>query len=210
MEECCRECEINLKIGFYRNRIEGIMCILKLNLFLVIFSALQLNAGELDVIWNRTSGSSGQVPITAQIQNTVSLKIEDNPTAGGNLASQSGIHFGNVNSSGTTDTPGVTGSQKGDAGHYEAQFLFSIERSGNGHMTLHCRRTGGGNFNAKDGIEIDDKHGVLKALPALSTNGVSVLENKLPGTYDKRIAINVYPSDKGTLKAVLQFTLCAL
>ncbi len=169
-----------------------------------------VHAGTIDLIHGQHSGSSGYVQVQAQVRDVVTLSIEDSPQGEGNLVSQSGINFGDVNNLGTTEVPGVKGTKKGNAGHYESEFSFAVDRSGPGDVTLSCRRSSPGNFNARDGIEIDDSHGTLRPLSALDSGGVHILQNASPGSYDRTMALNIYPSDKGTLRSVLQFTLSAL
>lgn len=177
---------------------------------IAMFIALPAFGGSLDVIMSQRPGAVGYVPLAASIHNVVSLKIEDSPSTGSNIVSSQGIHFGSVNNLGSTSEPGVRGSQRGEVGHYEAEISFTVSRSGGGNMSLECRRSSPGNFNARDGVEIDDVHGSLRPLSALGLAKVTVLQNAPPGTYDKTLAINIYPPDKGELRTVLQFTLCVL
>lgn len=178
---------------------------------MVVFSlAVTGRGGVLDIIRFEPSGSHGHLAVSAVASGVVSLRIEDSPALGGNLVSQEGIHFGEVNNLGTTQTPGVTGWPVGNVGHFESKFLLSAERSGDGRVTLHCQRSSAGNFNARNGIEIDDHQGVLKPLPAHFNQSVTVLSQASSGAYEKTIAINIYPQDRGVLHSVLKFTLCAL
>ena len=183
----------------------------KKNLILMMVSlGLQANAGVMDIIHFQPSGSSGSLAVLASASGVVSLQIEDNPTGGGNLVSGSGINFGDVNNLGTTQTPGINAWPIGKIGHYEARFSLTAERSGEGTITLHCSRPQPGNFNANNGVEIENDKGQLKPLSAHFEQTVDVLSNAVSGTYDKRIAINIYPQDRGQLKTVLKFTMCAL
>lgn len=167
-------------------------------------------AGIFDVIHAQPSGSHGHLSVMAVATGIVSLRIEDSPSAGANLVGPDGVNFGEVNNLGSTQTPGVTGKAIGNVGHYEAEFLLTAERSGHGTVTLHCERSVPGNFNAKNGVEIDDYSGALKPLSAHFDHSVTVLAHVQPGTYEKRLAINIHPQDRGQLRTVLKFTLCAL
>ena len=179
-------------------------------LYLLLFTSNIAIAGAVDVIRHQPSGSHGHISIEAMASGVVSLRIEDSPSLGGNLVSPEGIHYGEVNNLGTTQTPGITSWAVGSVGHYEAQFLLTAERSGGGTVTLHCERSSPGNFHARNGLEIDDYSGVLRPLPAHFNKSVTVLSQAPPGTYEKTIAINIYPQDRGLLRSVLKFTLCAL
>ncbi len=175
-----------------------------------LLTCLRLFGGSMEVLTDRPPGASGFVPLSATIQNTVSLRIEDSSATGSNIVSNTGIHFGNVNNLGTTDTPGIRGSQRQDVGHYEADIEFTVNRSGGGLLTLECRRSSSGTFNARDGVEIENSLGSLSPLSSLGLTSVLVLQNVAPGRYEKTLAINVHPTDRGTLRAVLQFTVCVL
>ena len=169
-----------------------------------------LFSGRIELFKRSSSHQHAQIPLSASVQDVVILTIEDSPSAGGNLVSAMGIDFGDVNSLGTTQTPGVVGSLHNQRGHYEANFLLSVNRSGRGKLNLFARRASAGNFNARDGIEIENSHGVLSPLSAMQSQGTLVLHNVSPGSYERTIAINIYPQDKGRLRTVLEFTLCAL
>lgn len=179
-------------------------------IFLCLLLSRHISAGVSDLIHFQPSGSHGHLSVYANAGGVVSLRIEDSPTLGGNLVSQQGINFGDVNNLGSTQTPGVKGTAIGKVGHYEAEFLLSAERSGDGGVTLHCQRSSAGNFNAKNGVEIDDGNGVLRPLSAHFDHSVTVLSHAPSGTYEKTLAINIYPQDRGQLRTVLKFTLCAL
>jgi hypothetical protein len=166
--------------------------------------------GSFDIISHGFSGSSGHLPLGAIASGVVNLRIEDSPGFGGNLVSSDGIQFGEVNNLGTTQTSGITGWATGKVGHYEAKFAFTAERSGEGTLTLHCERSSPGNFNSRDGVEITDHQGVLRPLSALFNKSVVVLSHVTSGSYEKTIAINIHPHDKGHLRTALKFTLCAL
>ncbi|MBI1860485.1 MAG: hypothetical protein HYR96_06170 [Deltaproteobacteria bacterium] len=166
--------------------------------------------GVYDIIHFQPSGSHGQMSVMAVAAGVVSLRIEDSPGSGANLVGSDGINFGEVNNLGTTSTPGVNGWAIGTVGHYEADFLLTAERSGHGTVTLHVERSHPGNFNAKNGVEIADYTGALKPLSAHFDHSITVLSQVQPGTYEKRLAINIYPQDRGVLRTILKFTLCAL
>lgn len=183
---------------------------LRIVIISIALFVVTLQAGVLDIIRFEPSGSHGHLSVMAIVSGVVSLRIEDSPSMGGNLVGPEGINFGEVNNLGSTQTPGVKGWPIGRVGHFEAKFLLAAERSGDGSVTLQCERSSSGNFNAKNGIEIDDYQGVLKPLSAHRDHSITVLSRASSGTYEKTIAINIYPQDRGVLRSILKFTLCAL
>ena len=190
-----------------RKRVNPLMAVL--GIFGLLSLPRFLGGGSIDLSTTAGQKATAFLPIEATVSHIVTLKLEDSLSAGGNLVGPGGINFGSVNTLGSSPEPGISGAQRGNVGHYEAQFSFDISRSGQGGLTLTCRRSAPGNFNARDGVEIEDSFGTLRPLSALSLQPVTVLDRVDPGKYDKKIGINIYPQDKGVLKTVLQFTLSA-
>ncbi|MBI1860484.1 MAG: hypothetical protein HYR96_06165 [Deltaproteobacteria bacterium] len=174
-------------------------------LSLMTWVATTAFAGTLTIINNQTSGSSGTVDVKCNVQQKVTLTIAD--TGANSLVSPTGIDFGNVDASGT---PGaVPGTAVAGGAQYVTNFILSANRTGSGNVTLTARRSVAGNFNATDGVLIDDSSGTTRPLDGAGTP-VTVVASSAAGDFNKRLGITVHSADSGSLVSTVQFTLSAL
>ena len=174
-------------------------------LSLALLTTLPLFAGTKQVIDKQPSGANGTCEVKANVVRKVSLSITD--TGANDLISPAGIDFGTVDADGT---PGkLPGSIVGDHAEYIGNFIFSATRTGSGNVTLTAERSVAGNFNATNGILIEDSNGSNQPLSAIG-GAVTVINNKPKGDFTKKLGISVHSSDVGALNTTLRFTLSAL
>lgn len=162
-------------------------------------------AGTVTLINNQPSGSSGTIEVKCNVQQKVTLTIAD--SGANSLVSPTGIDFGSVDASGTPGS--VPGTVVGGNAQYVTHFILSANRTGSGNVTLTARRSVAGNFNAADGVLIDDSTGTTKPLDGAGTP-VTVVSSSPAGDFNKRLGITVHSSDSGSLASTVQFTLSAL
>ncbi len=177
---------------------------------IVLFSLVgaNLRAGQATLINNGASPGSGQIEVRANAVKKVTLVISD--SGANSLVSETGIDFGQVDSDGNVSSTGITGTSAGaDAAQYLAPFVFSVNRTGTGNVSLSVRRSIAGNFSATDGVMIEDSAGVVQPLSGAGTS-VTVVDTQAEGNFNKQLGIRVHSADSGALSSTLTFTASAL
>lgn len=164
--------------------------------------------GEKTLINNSASSGSGQIEVRANAIKKVTLVIRD--TGSNNLVSDSGIDFGEVDASANVSSTGIAGSVvDANTAEYRAPFVFAVNRTGSGKVSLTVHRSVAGNFNATDGVVIEDSAGAIQPLSGVGS-AVTVVDNQDEGNFNKELGIRVRGSDAGAMSSTLTFTASAL